>query len=33
VITAPYTIISFSSEALNRGVINLNLTEKVTNCG
>jgi hypothetical protein len=33
VITAPYTIISFSREALNRGVINLNLTEKVTNCG
>lgn len=33
VITAPYTIISFSREALNRGVINLNLTEAATNCG
>jgi hypothetical protein len=33
VITAPYTIISFPREALNRGVINLNLAETVTNCG
>lgn len=33
VITAPYTIISFPRGALNRGVINLNLTETVTTCG
>jgi hypothetical protein len=33
VITAPYTIISFPREALNRGVINLNLEDTVTHCG
>lgn len=33
VITVPYTIISFSRDAVNRGVINLNLKEKTTNCG
>jgi hypothetical protein len=33
VISAPYTIISFSRKELNRGEINLNLTEMVTKCG
>lgn len=33
VITVPYTIISFSRESMDRGVINLNLTESVTKCG
>jgi hypothetical protein len=33
VITAPYTIISFSREALNRGVVNVHVTEAATNCG
>jgi hypothetical protein len=33
VVTVPYVIITFPRAALNRGVINVNVAEQITNCG